>query len=198
MLFLTSLLSGFKLANDTINNDKVVDTLNNRLKDVRSLKTYHGNSKDSIEYYKLLVYGESGIKIPKSLPDKHFLVMYNEALKNEIPVKIFFRLIQIESGFDTKSTSNKGAISYMQLLSGTYNKYCRILNLKRNSESNIIIGAFYLKEGYNYWSRKTSDEKYRWALALATYEAGIDNVIRKNGVPKYSKKYVNFIMKKGI
>ncbi len=145
-----------------------------------------------------LVYEESGLKIPRRLPDAHLWMMYNTAQDYDIPLTIWFRLIYTESVWDVNSTSRSGAQSYLQLMPSTYRLYRRRLNLEKSPKSNINIGAYYLKELYDFWKPKFSGERQRWAMALASYKQGLSNsMARRRTVPSRSVRYVNWILKNG-
>jgi len=102
-----------------------------------------------------------------------------------VPVDLFNRLIQQESGWNPKAKSPAGAIGLAQLMPFTARK----LGVNPNDpRENLEGGARYLKQQYN---------KFRsWRLALAAYNAGPEAVQKHNGVPpfKETRNYVKVIM----
>lgn len=145
-----------------------------------------------------LVYEESGLRVPSSLPESHLWEMYNTALDNEIPITIWFRLIYTESVWNVHSRSHSGAQSYTQLMPSTYRLYRKKLNLKTSPSANIRIGGYYLKELYDYWKPKFGGDRQRWAMALASYKQGLSTKMsRRKKVPSGAERYVNWILKNG-
>jgi len=141
------------------------------------------------------VFNETGVNIPTKMSSQHVRIMYNESLKHGIPLSILVKLIKVESNFSPVAKNDSGARGYMQLMPSTYNKYSKILKLEKTQSNNIIVGSFYLKEMYNLWNKKIYDERTKWRLALAAYNAGEVRVLKYNKVPVYTKKFVNSILK---
>lgn len=178
------------------------DTLREKLGVKIKLDTLtESNDDDSIsttDDIRNLVYDETGLRIPQKMPDDHLWMMYNTAIDNDIPVKIWFRLIYMESVWDVHCTSRSGAQSYTQLMPSTYRLYRKKLNLEKSTSSNIKIGGYYLKEMYTYWYPKFSGDRQRWAMALACYKKGLSNsMARRRTVPSGAVRYVNWILKDG-
>ncbi|WP_322865768.1 lytic transglycosylase domain-containing protein [Aquicoccus sp. G2-2] len=106
------------------------------------------------------------------------------AQRHGVPVDLFLRLVQQESGWQVSARSHKGAIGLAQLMPGT----ARTLGVNPHDPyQNLEGGARYLKMQYN---------KFRsWRLALAAYNAGPQAVQKHGGVPPYkeTRNYVRVI-----
>ncbi len=94
-------------------------------------------------------------------------------------------LIQVESGYQPKARSRKGAMGLMQLMPSTARAY-KVRN-PFDPKSNIEAGIKHLK---------TLIDKFGVELALAAYNAGPAAVEKFNGIPPYreTRKYVNRIL----
>ncbi len=107
------------------------------------------------------------------------------ARKYGVPVDLFNRLVQQESGWNPRAKSRAGAIGLAQLMPFTARK----LGVNpHDPKQNLDGGARYLKQMYN---------KFRsWRLALAAYNAGPEAVQKYNGVPPYkeTRNYVKSIL----
>ena len=108
-------------------------------------------------------------------------VAKSAALRHGVPVNLFYRLIQQESGWKSKARSHKGAIGLAQLMPTTAR------NLRVNPHDpaeNLEGGARYLRQMY--------DKFGTWRLALAAYNAGPAAVEKYSGVPPYreTRNYV--------
>lgn len=106
------------------------------------------------------------------------------AAKHNIPVDLFLRLVQQESGWNPNAVSHAGARGLAQLMPGT----ARYLGVNADDpQQNLEGGARYLAEQYR--------EFRSWRLALAAYNAGPQAVRRYNGIPPYkeTQNYVKII-----
>ena len=103
------------------------------------------------------------------------------AVRHEIPVDLFLRLVQQESGWNAKAKSHKGAIGLAQLMPGT----ARALRVNPHDPfENLEGGARYLAEQYRTFGS--------WKLALAAYNAGPNAVQKYGGIPPY-KETMNYV-----
>jgi soluble lytic murein transglycosylase-like protein len=103
-----------------------------------------------------------------------------------VPARLVKAVIQVESGFQSRARSSKGAMGLMQLMPRTAREYQAGRN-PYDPARNIQAGTKYL--------RKLLDE-FELPLALAAYNAGEGAVRRFGGVPPYAETqdYVRKIM----
>jgi hypothetical protein len=94
-------------------------------------------------------------------------------------------LIQVESKYNPRARSSRGAMGLMQLMPQTAREY-KVRN-PYDPRANIEAGIKKLK---------TLIDKWGVALALAAYNAGEGAVMRFNGVPPYreTRSYVSRIL----
>lgn len=105
------------------------------------------------------------------------------ALKYNIPPAIFEKLVTVESAWNPRAVSPKGAIGLAQLMPFT----ARQLGVNpRDPGQNLDGGARYLAEQYRRFGS--------WRLALAAYNAGPEAVKKYGGVPPY-KETRNYVRK---
>ena len=106
------------------------------------------------------------------------------ARRHDVPVDLFLRLVQQESGWNSKAKSHKGAYGLAQLMPGT----ARSLGVDRKDPAeNLDGGARYLRQQYMTFGS--------WRLALAAYNAGPGAVKKHGGVPPFreTRNYVRVI-----
>src|SRR4029077_1219618 len=95
-------------------------------------------------------------------------------------------LIQVESNYQPRARSNKGAMGLMQLMPATAKEY-KVRNAY-DPAANIAAGVQKLKG--------LLDTFKDTALALAAYKAGEAAVMKFNGIPPYreTQNYVSKIL----
>jgi soluble lytic murein transglycosylase-like protein len=95
-------------------------------------------------------------------------------------------LIQVESNYQPRAKSSKGAMGLMQLMPSVAREY-KVRNAY-DPKSNIEAGIQKLKSLLEKWGDT--------ALALAAYNAGEGAVLKFNGVPPYreTQNYVSRIL----
>ena len=94
-------------------------------------------------------------------------------------------LIQVESNYQPRARSNKGAMGLMQLMPATAREY-RVRNAY-DPAANIAAGVKKLKGLIDTFGNDT-------ALALAAYNAGEAAVMKFNGIPPY-RETQNYVQK---
>jgi membrane-bound lytic murein transglycosylase B len=103
-----------------------------------------------------------------------------------VPATLVQALIQVESNYQPRARSNKGAMGLMQLMPATAREY-RVRNAY-DPATNIAAGVKKLKG--------LLDTFKDTALALAAYNAGEGAVAKFNGIPPYreTQNYVRKIL----
>jgi soluble lytic murein transglycosylase-like protein len=96
--------------------------------------------------------------------------------RHGVPARLLKAVIQVESAFQARARSHKGAMGLMQLMPETARLY-RTRNLY-DPKSNIEAGTRHLKKLLG---------EFELPLALAAYNAGEAAVRRFGGIPPYSE-----------
>jgi len=107
------------------------------------------------------------------------------AAEQDVPVKLVRAVIQVESAYNVRARSAKGAMGVMQLMPATARQYA--VADPFDPASNIEAGIKHLKSLL---------QRLPVALALAAYNAGEGAVQRFNGIPPYpeTRSYVSRIL----
>ena len=107
------------------------------------------------------------------------LIIEKAAANYSIAPELLRAVIVVESGFNARALSKKGAVGLMQLMPGTARLYGAANAY--DPQQNVNAGARYLRSLLN---RYGADLK----LALAAYNAGEDAVARNGGrIPPYKE-----------
>lgn len=131
------------------------------------------------------IFGDSNTSYHLAYIDKHI----NEySFKYGLDPELVRAVIKVESNYNPKAVSPKGAIGLMQLLPST----AKLMGVKDpyDIEENIYGGCKYLKILMEEFS---GDLK----LALAAYNAGKEKVLKHKGIPPYKEtiEYVKNVLK---
>jgi len=104
-------------------------------------------------------------------------IIEDASTKHGVDARLVKALIQVESGFQSRARSPKGAMGLMQLMPATARQY----SVGRNPYDparNIQAGTKFLR---------TLLDKFELPLALAAYNAGEAAVRRFGGIPPYAE-----------
>ncbi|MEJ6457822.1 lytic transglycosylase domain-containing protein [Fusobacterium nucleatum] len=117
--------------------------------------------------------------------------IYNAIIKSskefDVDPQLIATIIKHESGFDQFAKSSAGAIGLMQLMPGT-------------ADSMGVVDIYdifdNIRGGVKYFKQCLVKNKNDIPLALASYNAGIGNVLKYNGIPpfKETQNYVDKIL----
>jgi len=122
----------------------------------------------------------AGVKAPS-----HLLPLVSEAARsNDVDEALLHAVIAVESGYDPRAVSSKGAVGLMQLMPKTARRY-HVAN-SYDPAQNVSGGARYLKDLISLFKNDLQ-------LALAAYNAGEEAVIQRgNRIPPYreTQRYV--------
>jgi soluble lytic murein transglycosylase-like protein len=106
-------------------------------------------------------------------------IIENAALAAAVEPNLLRAVIVVESGFNSRALSKRGAVGLMQLMPATASRF-GVSNLY-DPRDNIRAGASYLKFLMNRFGRDVK-------LVLAAYNAGEDAVARSGGrIPPYAE-----------
>ncbi len=107
------------------------------------------------------------------------------AAEQGVDARLVRAVIQVESAYQARARSRKGAMGLMQLMPDTARQYA--VADPYDPRANIEAGIKHLKALL---------ERFPLALALAAYNAGEAAVERFNGIPPYAetRSYVSAIL----
>lgn len=105
--------------------------------------------------------------------------------KYGISSRLIHSIIKIESNYNPKAVSRKGAQGLMQIMPKT----AKMLGLEKpfDPAQNIDAGVRYFKKLLDHFQGNT-------ALALAAYNAGLTNVEKHGGIPPFPET-INYVKK---
>jgi soluble lytic murein transglycosylase-like protein len=107
-------------------------------------------------------------------------VIHAVARKHKVRPALVKSIVAVESGFNAKATSSRGAVGLMQVMPATAEKYgCN----PRVPEENIEAGTRYLGE----LIQKYAQHPNGLSRAIAAYNAGPSTVDRYQGIPPFKE-----------
>ena len=112
------------------------------------------------------------------------------AREYRMPPELIHSIIKVESNYDPRAVSKKGAMGLMQLMPATAEQYG--VNNVFDPIENIEGGIRYLKDLMNLYDNNTN-------LVLAAYNAGQSAVEKYGGIPPYRETidYIDKIRRSG-
>ncbi len=128
-----------------------------------------------------------GLPADVNLVQGEYADLINEIARQEgVDPDLVKAIIRVESNFNQFAISRKGAQGLMQLMPGTAGRYA--VRNSFDAEANIRGGVRYL--------RSLQDQFGDLSLALASYNAGENAVLRYRGIPPYpeTKQYVRRVL----
>jgi soluble lytic murein transglycosylase-like protein len=113
-----------------------------------------------------------------------FKLVNRIAQKNNVPERLFQKLIKTESGFDPDAKSSRGAMGLGQLMPSTAKELG--LNLKEDHsigsvlhpESNLDASARYLRKLFDKYTNEGISDNEAWNFAAGAYNAGMGNIAK--------------------
>lgn len=160
-------------------------------KEIISIKKVSNKLTKQAEEHRTIIkkYIESstGIKLPykASLEEMSLVLYYSKAY--EIDLKLLTAVCLVESAFDEKAVSNKGAKGIMQLTDDTAEYVANKLSIDEydmhDPKYNIWFGSYYLKHLQIKVNRSELLKDVGTRAVLASYYSGYYRVIRHRGVP---------------
>ncbi len=146
---------------------------------------YQGQSAKSYsDYFEALYSGDSTYR---SIPSNWQSFIKQASKKHGVPPELLAAVIQVESNFNARAVSPRGAKGAMQIMPIT-GRHLGLTNFF-DPKKNIDAGARYLAE--------LLEEFPSTSLALAAYNAGPTRVRKANGIPPYkeTQDYVRRVTK---
>jgi hypothetical protein len=125
--------------------------------------------------------------LPPPVIPAQFNGLVNELSKRHgVDARLVHAVITVESAYQTRARSPKGAKGLMQLMPGTARQYG--VRNAYNAAANLEAGIKHLKSLL---------DRFEISLALAAYNAGEATVRRFNGIPPYreTRDYVAKVMR---
>ncbi len=123
-----------------------------------------------------------------SVPEQDLQIVINRHSEAQsLDPKLVQAMIQVESGYNHKARSHKGAMGLMQLMPGTATQYS--VSDPYDPDDNVGGGTRFLRHLVDRFPGRLD-------LAVAAYNAGPGAVERYNGIPPYreTRDYVQRVL----
>lgn len=131
-------------------------------------------------FWPVIIYAQNN-----SVKTKYDSIIQSLAGAYGVPADLIHSVIKIESNYDERAISPKGAMGLMQLMPKTAKYYG--VNDPFNPVENIKGGVLYLKDLIRLYKGKTT-------FVLAAYNAGQEALKKFDGIPPY-KETIEYIQK---
>ena len=147
----------------------------------------HFTNTPTSSHYKLYI-KEKPKKSPREAAmDRYDHIIKEAAYISGVSFALIKAMIRVESNFDHKAVSRKGAMGLMQIMPKNF----KALDIDDpfDPRENIIGGSMYFQQMFDRYEGKLP-------LALAAYNAGPTAVDRNHGIPpiKETEDYVKKVM----
>lgn len=89
-----------------------------------------------------------------------------------------------ESRLNPEERSSAGAMGVMQFMPATWAMCGKALNIHAspyNAKASIICGGWYMSRLDRSWNRRGRPDSEVWLLSLASYNAGLGNILKAQG-----------------
>jgi soluble lytic murein transglycosylase len=148
----------------------------------------HFTNAPTSSNYRLYIKERPKIPANSNVPNRYDRLITAAAKRHGISFSLLKAIIKVESDYNPRAVSKKGAKGLMQIMPAT-SKALNINNIFDPWE-NIMGGTEYFKQLFNRFDGKLP-------LALAAYNAGPEVVDRYKSVPPFqeTERYVQKVMK---
>lgn len=130
---------------------------------------------------------------PEKIPDKEDTIRFDRLIRKAsqkfgVDFPLIKAVIKIESNFNPRAVSSKGAKGLMQIMPQNFKKL--YVSDPFNPSQNIMAGTLHLKKLMQRYNGKLP-------IALAAYNAGVSVVDRYRAIPPFreTENYVRKVMK---
>jgi hypothetical protein len=133
----------------------------------------------------------ASLRLRRRAEDPHAITAHvrEAAVRHGVPESLVAAVISVESEFNPRAVSRRGALGLMQLMPDT----AALLGVRDafNPGENVDAGARHLRDLLDRFANDVS-------LALAAYNAGAQAVIRHGGVPPYpeTRAFVSRVLRR--
>ena len=124
---------------------------------------------------------------PQPIISRYDALIHQVSLRENVDKALLKAVVHVESGFNARAISHKGAVGLMQLMPTIAREYG--VRSRLDPEQNVSAGGRHLRDLLDFYDNDTQ-------LALAAYNAGKEAVRRHNGIPPYreTRNYVKKVL----
>lgn len=159
---------------------------------------YAYNSQDRSKIHNL-IFALDEIYLNNHFSEKELHELASHVIKNSkeyiIEPELILAIISVESSFNKKAVSHKGALGLMQIMPNTFMEAAKELGIENNGNDSIYDLENNVRIGTHYLAKLNKKYKNNIKLSLTAYNEGprnLDNHL-KNKEP-VSYKYFNKVM----